>query len=367
MGSNCSCFYGANIDEKQFSELSLESKEIKINSFHPKQEAININADLIIDINQLIKFQSYLRGYIDRYQVKNINIISKPSNPFRKSVHELPENLVPDYSNAASLKIISNLGPLIRECGNNQDLVSKGPVLMENKAIYIGQWNLNHMREGIGTQYWNDGTVYEGFWANDKANGKGRMVHANGDVYEGNWENDRACGRGVFIHSYGSTDVYAGVKYEGMWKNDKQQGEGKEIWPNGDWYQGMYENGAKHGNGKFQWADGNFYEGEFFKNFIHGFGTYKWSDGRTYTGTWKGNKMHGSGIFTWPDGRKYEGSYLNDKKHGYGVFIWQDHRKYEGNWKLGKQHGEGTYTSSNGISKSGTWHKGTKVHKSLII
>lgn len=367
MGSNCSCFYGANIDEKQFSELALESKEIKNNFSHPKQEATNTIPDLKIDASQLIKLQSFLKGYIDRYQLKNINTISKPSNQFRKSVHELPENEVPDYSNGASLKIISNLGPLASESDSNPSLISKGPVLMENKAVYIGQWNLNYMREGVGTQYWNDGTVYEGNWKNDKANGKGRMVHPNGDVYEGYWENDRACGKGTFIHNYGSTDIYAGVKYEGTWKNDKQNGEGFEIWPNGDRYQGQYENGLKHGFGKFQWADGNAYEGEFFKNFIHGFGTYKWSDGRVYTGAWKDNKMHGSGTFTWPDGRRYEGSYFNDKKHGYGVFVWKDNRKYEGNWRLGKQHGEGIYTSSSGISKSGTWHKGNKVHKSLII
>jgi len=31
-----------------------------------------------------------------------------------------------------------------------------------------------------------------GYWRNDKANGKGRLIHADGDVYEGDWSNDKA-------------------------------------------------------------------------------------------------------------------------------------------------------------------------------
>jgi len=32
---------------------------------------------------------------------------------------------------------------------------------------------------------WPDGSRYEGYWSNDKANGQGKLVHADGDVYEG--------------------------------------------------------------------------------------------------------------------------------------------------------------------------------------
>ena len=39
------------------------------------------------------------------------------------------------------------------------------------------------MREGEGTQIWQDGSIYEGMWYSDKANGKGRLIHADGDVY----------------------------------------------------------------------------------------------------------------------------------------------------------------------------------------
>lgn len=37
-----------------------------------------------------------------------------------------------------------------------------------------------------------DGSIFEGHFADDKANGLGRVVHAEGDWYEGQWENDQA-------------------------------------------------------------------------------------------------------------------------------------------------------------------------------
>ena len=43
-------------------------------------------------------------------------------------------------------------------------------VTLKNGAIYTGEW-LNGMRDGFGSQKWPDGSRYEGFWINDKANG----------------------------------------------------------------------------------------------------------------------------------------------------------------------------------------------------
>jgi hypothetical protein len=40
-------------------------------------------------------------------------------------------------------------------------------------------------RDGMGIQIWPDGSKYEGYWKADKANGRGRLIHADGDVYEG--------------------------------------------------------------------------------------------------------------------------------------------------------------------------------------
>lgn len=57
-----------------------------------------------------------------------------------------------------------------------------------------------NVKEGYGKQIWPDGSMYEGQWRSDKANGKGRLIHADGDVYEGDWTNDKAEGYGIYTH-----------------------------------------------------------------------------------------------------------------------------------------------------------------------
>lgn len=41
------------------------------------------------------------------------------------------------------------------------------------------------MRNGRGKQVWEDFSLYEGYWIDDKANGRGRLIHGDGEVYEG--------------------------------------------------------------------------------------------------------------------------------------------------------------------------------------
>lgn len=57
---------------------------------------------------------------------------------------------------------------------------------LENGAQYEGEWlRGSQIRQGMGLQLWPDGSMYEGYWADNKANGKGRLIHADGDVYDG--------------------------------------------------------------------------------------------------------------------------------------------------------------------------------------
>ena len=42
-----------------------------------------------------------------------------------------------------------------------------GPYILENGAIYIGEW-LNGVRHGLGEQYRENGSYYIGNWENDK-------------------------------------------------------------------------------------------------------------------------------------------------------------------------------------------------------
>ena len=40
-------------------------------------------------------------------------------------------------------------------------------------------------RDGKGVFKWGNGAILEGYWKNDKVNGRGRLVTADGDVYIG--------------------------------------------------------------------------------------------------------------------------------------------------------------------------------------
>lgn len=63
--------------------------------------------------------------------------------------------------------------------------------LMDNGAKYTGEWLLDsNIREGRGTQVWPDGSMYEGYWKDNRTTGRGRLIHSDGDVYDGEWLND---------------------------------------------------------------------------------------------------------------------------------------------------------------------------------
>jgi len=53
---------------------------------------------------------------------------------------------------------------------------------MENGTKYVGEFDRG-MRNGRGKQVWDDYSLYEGYWKDNKANGRGRLIHPNGDVY----------------------------------------------------------------------------------------------------------------------------------------------------------------------------------------
>jgi hypothetical protein len=129
--------------------------------------------------------------------------------------------------------IRENLPEFAYDKVSNPKNITKPKMTLENGAEYDGEWDDQNHRSGKGVQVWVDGSLYEGYWNMDKANGPGRLIHADGDVYNGDWKDDKAHGFGVYNH----TD---GAKYEGYWFEDKQHGKGKEVWPDNACYEGDY-------------------------------------------------------------------------------------------------------------------------------
>ncbi len=68
-----------------------------------------------------------------------------------------------------------------------------------------------------------NGDIYEGFWENDKKNGKGRMIYINSGTYVGDFIEDKRNGKGRYY------DPLNDEIYEGEWSNDKKNGEGTLV------------------------------------------------------------------------------------------------------------------------------------------
>lgn len=211
-----------------------------------------------------MKVQSRIKGLIFRKKIyvgtRKVKAGFIPNDSYMR-FNTIPNNKVTDLQ----IRELFEKYPKLND-GIEVRLKESSATEYDNKSIYFGERRLdNNQRHGRGIHMWIDGSRYEGYWVNDKANIRGKLFHADGDTYEGEWSDDKAHGKGVYTH----TD---GAKYEGDWKDDKQDGFGKETWPDSAYYEGEYKQGKKSGHGIFRWNDGSMYEGFFFNNNINGKG-----------------------------------------------------------------------------------------------
>lgn len=69
---------------------------------------------------------------------------------------------------------------------NDTNVEKRPPFTLETNEIYDGEWDkTTNVRSGVGRLIFHDGSVYEGKFANDKANGYGRHIRVNGEYYIG--------------------------------------------------------------------------------------------------------------------------------------------------------------------------------------
>lgn len=193
MGTECSCLRAGNPEDSQV-KLDSEFAEININGKSTANEAgataiTRVPLNLKINIEDLVNLQSLIRGHVSRQGpvLRAVELQTTVQQPTHSQLLELPESRIPDYSTVATRTAESTLGRFVY----NEDLSEfgcvqrYGPVELESHAIYEGYWNTEQQRHGEGVQMWSDGSKYEGYWREDKANGLGRLIHADGDVYEG--------------------------------------------------------------------------------------------------------------------------------------------------------------------------------------
>ena len=143
----------------------------------------------------------------------------------------------------------------------------------KNNDLYVGQLTLEKKFTGYGILY-SRNCKFEGYWDNNKLNGKGRFFLSNGDYFEGTLHNNMALFKGIYIHKDETI-------YEGEWMNNHPDGEGKETLPDGSSFVGIFCDGNKV-EGTFKWENGSYYIGKLKNNVFEGEGIFHWNDGKEY-------------------------------------------------------------------------------------
>ena len=149
---------------------------------------------------------------------------------------------------------------------------------------YEGEWKQGRWT-GQGRLSNGDGDLYEGELRNDHKHGQGTMRFADGRVFVGEYVNGQMT-EGKMIYQDGST-------YEGGWADGMRHGRGKCVFTDGSIYEGEFREGEFHGHGKMTWSDGGWYEGEWWNGEMHGQGREMRPNGTLrHEGAWsKGQPM----------------------------------------------------------------------------
>ena len=198
MGACCVKQYSQ--DQAEFTRAQRQDPSITL---------LKNNTDAIAKI---VRIHTALRVYRARKQLHSLRETRKPLQ-----LPEIPDGAVDMSStNPRVTELEAKLGqfrPAV-EIDRSIRRETRGPVLLNTGAKYAGEWYVKVLitgrniysskRDGYGIQLWADGSKYEGYWSNDMANGKGRLIHVDGDVYEGDWKDDKADGKGLYRHYDGA-------------------------------------------------------------------------------------------------------------------------------------------------------------------
>ncbi|PFH35394.1 hypothetical protein BESB_062810 [Besnoitia besnoiti] len=210
--------------------------------------------------------------------------------------------------------------------------------------------------------------VYEGCFANGKAEGKGKIESlATGAVYDGEWRNGRRHGKGLLQLRHPNSD--AKIVVTASFKDDSAScssgkidverapvGEEKEKKRSGDWlpftsYAGGLEGGLPHGKGVMAF-DTFIYEGDFNAGCREGRGIVKDIKKKgliRVDGQWSADVPHGRvSRVVYADDSIYAGDFFEGKREGHGTLVRSNTVVYDGLWKEDVPDGRGTFILEEG-------------------
>ncbi len=144
--------------------------------------------------DKVVKIQTQLRQYSARKKYNNL-IIEKNEKEFEENLTKIGTPITEEEINSkisekvkALEQTISAFKPSKDELKLYKETFIKGPIQFEDGSVYKGSWNSINTRMGYGVLINPQGFKYEGFWTNEKLNGRGRFIDDKGNYYEGKIE-----------------------------------------------------------------------------------------------------------------------------------------------------------------------------------
>ncbi|XP_076718793.2 MORN repeat-containing protein 1 [Callospermophilus lateralis] len=193
-------------------------------------------------------------------------------------------------------------------------------------------------------------------------NGYGVYVYPNSFFrYEGEWKEGK-------IHGHGKLLFNDGSYYEGEFADGEITGLGCRYWAwSGNTYSGHFILGEPQGHGVMEYKAGGHYEGELSHGLRAGQGFLVDREGQEYEGSFHDNRRHGRGQMLFKNGDKYEGDWVQDQRQGHGVLHCADGSTYEGQWHSDVFSGLGSLAHCSGVTYCGLWINGHPVEQATRI
>jgi hypothetical protein len=203
--------------------------------------------------------------------------------------------------------------------------------------LYRGGMNTQGSREGFGVQIFPNGCIYAGFWANNQANGIGKLILPDSTSIEGQYKNNIIqCGTVKYFNGctfegsfegdinekfmQGRFEFLSGLKFYGQWSNGVIQA-GRLTDPDGNVLNDFTDSNITYTSGRYgiivpkneKWI----YEGEIFNSKPNGIGTIFSTFLQYYHGSFEEERIKGTTYrmrIQW--GEISEGSCIKNKKVG---------------------------------------------------
>ena len=342
-----------------------EREESSMNEINtPKKERYNfyletdflINSDLDESIKHIIR---------QKFAINKINLIIKHVRKFlfrKKTKKKLSKNfsfkmdgtpIINNTNNNNELNIKSkSKTDLFTEDNNINSNEQKNMKLMRKSLIMTSE-NFNETNDKPILNNIGDAYIIGKISSNKRVKYI-KTFFSDGDIYKSYYEKNKALQYGIYNY------YKLGTIYEGYWKDDKKTGIGIEIKYDGTLYKGEFDNGKKNGTGIYYWKDNSVYFGEWQDNKCHGYGVFKNGNRSKYQGEFCYNKRNGYGeLIKYDIGTFYFGYWSNNKRKGFGVeYSHRNNEKskiYVGYWNRDHRHGYGMILNKNCKNIYGVW------------